>query len=111
MPTDRQRWLATPLSPRAYAWCGDCPWRVEGVWSHKHADHHAMLLGHVAHCDDGLAPVACNEVYVGGFAEPMACHAPAGHEGDHRAEHHTGQTWTWPNRGVDNPVESVDSRG
>ena len=102
MATDREKWLAAPISPNAHGWCGDCPWTVEGEWSHKHADHHSALLGHVSHCDDGEARL-CSEPFVSGLLGFKECARPLQHtEGYHRA----ADGFEWP---VENPVHSVEN--
>lgn len=105
MPSIPQ-FISRPINAASYAWCIDCTWRSQGEWSHKNAYDHGHLTEHITHVYE--AEGACNDIYVGGFAYAVSCVAPPGHEGPHRGPKHD-QSWTWPNRGVDNAVQTGDN--
>ncbi|UDL16203.1 hypothetical protein SEA_KOZIE_7 [Microbacterium phage Kozie] len=101
-------YLAADVSPAAYSWC-ECGKSWRGPRSHASAHAHGASAGHVTHLwtpDEG----ACADLLTSPLLGTLSCDAPAGHDGDHyKAPTAARGAHRWPNRGVDNSVESGDN--
>lgn len=100
-------YLKSRISRAAHAWC-ECGYKWSGERAHADAHAHGNREDHIVHVwepDEDW----CADVLDSGLSRPVACSAPRGHQGQHESQRPGGTTIYWANRGVDNPVESVEN--